>query len=181
VQAQRLSGLFRHPLFLSFTMKKTNLTLTIYEFDSIEELNEQAQILIKKSKEVVKNAYAPYSKFNVGAAVLLENGEIITGSNQENAAYPSGLCAERVAIFYANSLYPDVPVLAIAVTAYTNNDFIDTPVPPCGSCRQVISETENRFKTPIQIYLVSKHKISLIKDANMLLPLHFNGIHLEHT
>lgn len=156
-------------------MKQVDITLTSYEYNSPEELSQEEQILINKSKEAVKNAYAPYSKFNVGAAVLLANGEIIIGTNQENAAYPSGLCAERVAIFYANSKYPDVPVKAIAVTAFTNNKFIENPVPPCGSCRQVIVETQTRFKTPIKIYLVSKKKITLINDAKTLLPLNFDG------
>ena len=155
-------------------MKKVEITTTVYEYDSLEELSKEEQILINKSKEAVKNAYAPYSKFNVGAAVLLETGEIIIGTNQENAAYPSGICAERVAIFYANSKYPDVPVKAIAVSAFTNNKFIDSPVPPCGSCRQVILETETRFKTPIKIYLVSSNKITVIEDAKNLLPLNFD-------
>ena len=160
-------------------MKKVDIVLTTYEYDSVEELSQEEQVLINKSKEVVKNAYAPYSKFNVGAAVLLDNGEIITGTNQENAAYPSGLCAERVAIFYANSKYPKIPVKAIAVTAFTNNQFIEKPLPPCGSCRQVIVETETRFKTPIKIYLVSKDKITVIEDAKTLLPINFDEHFLD--
>ncbi|MCD6556282.1 MAG: cytidine deaminase [Bacteroidales bacterium] len=155
-------------------MKKKNITTVTYEYDSVDELSKYEQILIQKSKDIVKNAYAPYSKFQVGAAVLLENGEIITGTNQENAAYPSGLCAERVAVFYANSKYPDVPVKAIAVTAFTNNNFVKTPIPPCGSCRQVLVETETRFNTPIKIYLVSESKITVINDAKDLLPLNFD-------
>ena len=160
-------------------MKKVDIILTTFEYNSIDELSKEEQVLINKSKEVVKNAYAPYSKFNVGAAVLLANGEIITGTNQENAAYPSGLCAERVAIFYANSKYPDIPVKAIAVTAFTNNQFIEKPLPPCGSCRQVIVETETRFKTPIKIYLVSKDKITVIEDAKTLLPINFDEHFLD--
>lgn len=155
-------------------MNKVEIITTTYEYASIEELNEDEKILINKSKEAVKNAYAPYSKFSVGAAVLLENGEIITGTNQENAAYPSGLCAERVAIFYANSQYPNVAIRSIAVTAFTNNKFIETPLPPCGSCRQVIVESETRFNKPIKIYLVSKTKITVIEDAKTLLPLNFD-------
>ncbi len=155
-------------------MKKVDIITTTYEYDSVEEFNEVEKKLINKSKEAVKNAYAPYSKFNVGAAVLLANGEIISGTNQENAAYPSGLCAERVAIFYANSKFPEIPVKAIAVTAFTNNKFIETPIPPCGSCRQVIVETQTRFKTPIKIYLVSKNKITVIQDAKTLLPINFD-------
>ncbi len=161
-------------------MKQKNITTVTYEYDSLDELSKNEQILIQKSKDAVKNAYAPYSKFQVGAAVLLENGEIITGTNQENAAYPSGLCAERVAVFYANSKYPDVPVKAIAVTAFTNNNFVKTPIPPCGSCRQVLVETETRFQKPIKIYLVSESKITVINDAKDLLPLNFDESSLEN-
>lgn len=155
-------------------MEKKNITTVTYEYNSVAELSKEEQILIQESKDVVKNAYAPYSKFQVGAAVLLENGEIITGTNQENAAYPSGLCAERVAVFYANSKFPDIPVKAIAVTAFTNNNFVKTPIPPCGSCRQVLVETETRFQKPIKIYLVSESKITVINDAKDLLPLNFD-------
>ncbi|NOZ34881.1 MAG: cytidine deaminase [Chlorobi bacterium] len=160
-------------------MKKREITTVTYEY-SVEELSKEEQILINTSKDVVSHAYAPYSKFKVGAAVLLENGEIITGTNQENAAYPSGLCAERVAVFYANSKYPDVPVKAIAVTAFTNNNFVKTPVPPCGSCRQVLVETETRFNTPIKIYLVSETGITVIHDAKELLPLNFDESSLSN-
>jgi cytidine deaminase len=155
-------------------MKKVEIVTTVFEYDSVNELSQEDQNLIQKSKQGVKNAYAPYSKFHVGAAVLLENGEIITGTNQENAAYPSGLCAERVAIFYANSIFPDVPVKAIAVTAYTKDEFTTEPVPPCGSCRQVISESETRFDKPIRIILVGRSKIILIENSKALLPLHFD-------
>ena len=155
-------------------MRKVEITTITYEYDSIKELNEDEQLLINKSKNAVKNAYAPYSKFNVGAAVLLENGEIVIGTNQENAAYPSGLCAERVAIFYANSKYPNVAIKSIAVTAFTNNKFIENPLPPCGSCRQVIIESETRFNKPIKIYLVSNTKITVVEDAKDLLPLNFD-------
>jgi cytidine deaminase len=160
-------------------MKKVEIITTAYEYDSLIELSSEEQLLINESKNAVKKAYAPYSKFKVGAAVLLENGVIITGTNQENAAYPSGLCAERVALFYANSQYPEVAVKAIAVTAFTNNKFIENPLPPCGACRQVIVETETRFKTPIKIYLVSKEKITVIEDAKTLLPINFDEHYLE--
>ena len=155
-------------------MKKIDLITTICEYDSVKEFSGEEQELIKKCKEAIKTSYAPYSKFNVGAAVLLTNGIIVSGSNQENAAYPSGLCAERVAIFYANSKYPDIPVKALAITAFTKNEYTESPVPPCGSCRQVIIETETRFKTPIKIILVSRNKITVIDDAKTLLPLNFD-------
>ena len=160
-------------------MRKLEIKTTIYEYDSVEELNETEQILIQESKNIVKNAYAPYSKFSVGAAVLLENGEIITGTNQENAAYPSGLCAERVALFYANSKFPNVPIVAIAISAFTNDKFLESPVPPCGACRQVIIETETRFEKPIKIILVSQTKITVVEDAKTLLPLNFDEHFLD--
>lgn len=154
-------------------MKKIELSTTIFEYDNIEELSEQDQLLIKKSKEAAKKAYAPYSNFNVGASILLENGEIVEGNNQENAAYPSGLCAERVALFYANSKYPDVPVKTIAISVFTKNQYIEFPIPPCGSCRQVILETENRFKKPIKLILYGSKKIHIISDAAIILPFAF--------
>ncbi|HAZ03233.1 MAG TPA: cytidine deaminase, partial [Marinilabiliales bacterium] len=129
-------------------IKKEHIT-TVYEYDSAADLSSDLQKIIIESKEAALRAYAPYSNFNVGAAVLLSNGEVFSGNNQENAAYPSGLCAERVAIFYANSKYPNVPVLAIAICAFNKNGILKTPVPPCGSCRQVLLESEIRFKTPI--------------------------------
>jgi len=129
--------------------------------------------LVELAKAAAANAYSPYSKFNVGAAVLLANGEIITGNNQENAAYPSGLCAERVAVFFANAKYPNVPIKTIAVTARQTSGFLETPVPPCGACRQVLLETENRFDSPIKIILAAKEKISILESAKSLLPMSF--------
>ena len=126
---------------------------TIIEIYNFEELSKEKQDLINKAKEQVNKAYAPYSGFHVGAAIELENGIIITGSNQENSAYPSGLCAERVAMFYANSQYPEVAVKTLAIAAYTNGNFISDPVTPCGSCRQVLLETETRFEKDITILL----------------------------
>ena len=106
-------------------MQKKEIITTIFEYNSIKELPKDDILLIEKAKEAAKNSYSPYSTFKVGAAVLLENNEIIQGSNQENAAYPSGLCAERVALFYANSKFPEVKVKTIAITALMNNKFID--------------------------------------------------------
>src|SRR5699024_9590066 len=106
--------------------------------------------------EATRRSYAPYSHFSVGAAALLANGVVVTGTNQENAAYPSGLCAERTTLFYANSQYPDQAVVTLAIAARTEKDFIDTPIPPCGACRQVILETEKRYKQPIRILLYGK-------------------------
>lgn len=144
--------------------------VTIYLFD---ELNTEYQNLIRQAKEQVKKAYAPYSGFHVGAALQLENGEIFTGSNQENAAYPSGLCAERVAMFYANAQFPDVAVKTLAIAAFTNDSFLPDPVTPCGSCRQVLLETETRFDKDITVLLYGTEHVYLIENVKQLLPLCF--------
>ncbi len=156
-------------------MKRIDLTTSIDVFESAHELNPKEQELIQKAEEACNKAYAPYSEFNVGAAVLLENGEIITGSNQENAAYPSGLCAERTAMFYANANYPDIPVTAIAIIAKNKNGILNNPVAPCGACRQVLLETELRFNKPYDILLVGQSSIHKIKSSKDLLPLSFVG------
>lgn len=156
-------------------MKVTEIKINISEFNSIEDLNSEEMLLTNSAKEAAKNAYSPYSKFSVGAAVLLENNEIILGSNQENAAYPSGLCAERVAIFYANSKFPNVAIKSIAIAAKNENNYTEQPIPPCGACRQVMLETETRFKSPIKIILYSKNKIQIIDKATDLLPLNFTS------
>lgn len=156
-------------------MKKYDIKTTVFEFTDIEKLPEADRNLIKQAKQAAGKSYSPYSKFKVGAAVLLENGKTIQGNNQENAAYPSGLCAERVALFYANAEYPDTPVNAIAICAYNSeNRLTELPIPPCGSCRQVILETEDRFSYPIRIILTGRNKIYVIEKATQLLPLHFD-------
>ncbi len=156
-------------------MRTKEIKTIIHEYDSIDELSKEDIEIINKAKQAAQKAYAPYSKFNVGACVLLETGETIQGNNQENAAYPSGLCAERVAMFYANAEYPDVPVKTIAVCAYVNSKLLNEPVPPCGSCRQVLLESEMRFHLPIKIILIGENKILIIDNAKQLLPLNFNS------
>lgn len=156
-------------------MKTFDWKVTIHEYENVEALSAADAELAEKSKEAAMGAYAPYSQFSVGAAVRLANGKIITGNNQENAAYPSGLCAERVAIFYANAQYPNVPVEALAVIAMNSKkEFMKIPAPPCGSCRQVLLETEQRFKTPMKIILVGSESIRIIENAKSLLPLNFD-------
>lgn len=142
-------------------------------FCTLEELPEKEKILVEMAKSASINAYAPYSNFLVGAAVLLENGEIITGNNQENAAYPSGTCAERTAVFYANALHPNVAVKTIAVAAQNANGFLKDPIAPCGSCRQVLLETENRFGKPVRILLYGETEIAQLESVRDLLPLCF--------
>lgn len=155
-------------------MKDLTITsiIKVYTFD---ELNKAEQDLMTSAMEATTRSYAPYSKFSVGAAALLANGIVITGTNQENAAYPSGLCAERTTLFYANSQYPDQPVLTLAIAARTEKDFIDLPIPPCGACRQVILETEKRYKQPIRILLYGKKEIYEVKSIGDLLPLSFDA------
>ncbi|MCF8370347.1 MAG: cytidine deaminase [Bacteroidales bacterium] len=160
-------------------MIKTELAIEFFEIESMDELSENEQRLIKLSKEATKNSYAPYSNFYVGAAVLLESGETILGANQENAAYPSGLCAERVALFYANSKYPQQAVCAIAIAAANQKGILNELIAPCGSCRQVMLETEQRYEKEIKIFLVGDEKVFLINGVQSLLPMHFNKSHLS--
>lgn len=156
-------------------MKEVEIKSTILEYNQIEELPKEDIFLIEKAKESAMNAWAPYSNFKVGVALLLENNKVVTGNNQENAAYPSGLCAERVALMYANSKYPDVAVKTIAICAFTNNSFTQKPVPPCGSCRQVVMETEQRFSKPVKLVLHGTDKTYVVSSIKDLLPLNFNS------
>ena len=156
-------------------VQRNEIITTILEYSNIDELSSNDQKLAIHAKGAAQKAWAPYSKFRVGAALLLENGQIIEGNNQENSAYPSGLCAERVALFYANAQYPNVAVVALAIAAYSPNGLVSTPIPPCGACRQVLLETTQRFNTPIRLILCSSKKINIICDAKQLLPLQFNG------
>ncbi|MDA3954982.1 MAG: cytidine deaminase [Bacteroidales bacterium] len=155
-------------------MIKREIKSVLVDYNSPAELNEDMQNLMQKAKEAAEKAYAPYSNFKVGAAVLLENNEIIEGSNQENAAYPSGLCAERVAIFYANSQYPNIKIKAIAITASTKDGFVEDPIPPCGSCLQVMLESEQRANKPIKVLLYGTNKITIAEDIKQFLPVYFN-------
>jgi len=155
-------------------MQKKEYTTIVYEYD-IQEVSPADLELIEQAKAATQRSYSPYSKFSVGAALRLSNGLIIQGNNQENAAYPSGLCAERVAVFYANSMYPDLAVEALAVSVFTKGAFLETPAPPCGSCRQVLLETEIRFNKPIRIILVGNKKVQIIENVKSLLPINFDN------
>lgn len=140
---------------------------------TVEELSIADQALILNAKEATQRAYAPYSQFKVGAALLLVNGEIVTGNNQENAAYPSGICAERVALFYAQSRYPDVAIRCLAIAAV--GDMPSTTfITPCGACRQVMVECEKRGMLPMRILLCSETEVLEIDTAADLLPLKFD-------
>lgn len=156
-------------------MKEITITTQFSVYDSITELPSEIQNLMEQAVAVRKNAYAPYSKFRVGTALILDNGKIILGSNQENAAYPSGLCAERVAIFHAGAVYPDAKILKMAITAASDSNKTTTPIPPCGSCRQSIAEYEIKQDTPIEIYFMGETG-AIYKSASLknLLPFMFH-------
>lgn len=153
------------------------IDLRIYAY---EELNAADRELIDNAREATRRSYAPYSHFSVGAAARLANGLLVTGTNQENAAYPSGLCAERTTLFYANSQYPDEPVETLAIAARNEQgDFLDNPIPPCGACRQVMLETEKRFAHPMRVLLYGKQGIYEVKSVGDLLPLSFDASAME--
>lgn len=161
-------------------MKKFTITSTVEEYASPSELNADDQTLLEKAREAGRNAYAPYSAFYVGAALRLANGVVVTGSNQENVAYPSGLCAERVAIFHAGATYPDVAVDTIAVNCTSTRFTVDRPLSPCGACRQVIAEYERKGGKDIRILLSGEtgavYAVASIRD---LLPLSFEADELK--
>ncbi len=145
------------------------------EFDDISDLTSADQSLLNSSIEIAHTAYAPYSNFKVGAAILLKNGEVIVGNNQENIAYPSGLCAERVAIFHAGATHPNEPISTIAIYAESEVLPVDTPISPCGACRQVIMEYRQKQSTPIRVILKpQKGKIWVFECVSDLLPYAFD-------
>lgn len=156
-------------------MKELNLQISIRIY-RYEELCVADRELLDAARQATYRSYAPYSHFSVGAAARLANGTIVTGTNQENAAYPSGLCAERTTLFYANSQYPDQPVETLAIAARNEQgEFLAEPIPPCGACRQVMLETEKRFKHPIRILLSGAKGIYELKNVGELLPLSFDA------
>ena len=161
-------------------MKKQNIAFELEVYESLEELLEGDQKLMLRAVEARKDAYAPYSNFQVGAALLLENGEVVIGNNQENACYPAGLCAERVAIFQAGAKYPNVVIKSIAISATSVNYKVDTPAAPCGNCRQSISEYEVKQKQPIQLLMMGEvGKVLKCNSIGDILPLAFNNSFLK--
>ena len=154
-------------------MRKKEIQIFVYEYDSVAELSEVDKKLVLAARAASENAYAPYSNFQVGAALILESGEVIKGNNQENADFTDGLCAERVALFYANANYPDTKVLAMAVSAKNANGLLKEPAQPCGSCRQAIVESEARFNHSIRLIMDGANKIMVVESAESLLPFAF--------
>lgn len=156
-------------------MKEITISTLISVYNGINDIPSDVKSLMLQAIETRKNAYAPYSKFRVGAAILLENGKIVLGSNQENAAYPSGLCAERVAIFQAGAIYPNIKIVKLAITAASDTNPTTSPIPPCGSCRQSIAEYEFKQDTPIEIYFMGESgEVYKSNSINNLLPFSFD-------
>jgi len=149
---------------------------TLYHFD---ELSDADRALVLAAQDATRRSYAPYSHFHVGAAVRLDNGTVVTGSNQENAAFPSGLCAERTALFYAGAQYPDHAVEALAIAAADADGLTSAPTPPCGACRQVMLETEARAGRPMRILLYGTQGVYVFEGVGQLLPLTFDGNFLK--
>lgn len=160
-------------------MRKIEIKTSATVFNDISELSTEDKMLMNKAIEARKKAYAPYSKFSVGAALLLENNEIVTGNNQENAAYPSGMCAERVAIWKAGSDFPNVKILKLAISACSSISKVDKPVGPCGACRQSLSEYEIKQKQPFPIIFMGEvGEIVKTESLDSLLPFSFDSSYL---
>ena len=157
-------------------MTNKEIKIAYHEFLSLDELETKDRELAQAAIEATGLSYAPYSNFNVGAAVRFEDGIIIKGSNQENAAYPSGLCAERTALFYASSSRPDKAITAIAIAAAQNGNLCQTPATPCGACRQVMAQYQFKSGQPMMILLVGARKIWKFEKVDDLLPLIFDSI-----
>jgi cytidine deaminase len=157
-------------------MEQKSIVIHYDEYQKNEGLETKDRELLQSAVEAANSAYAPYSNFNVGAAVRLSNGEVISANNQENAAYPSGLCAERVAIFYAHAKYPDAYIVSLAVTAKVNGLQCETPTYPCGACRQVLAESEQRGGHPIKIIIGGEKITQVVKSTDSLLPFVFDNL-----
>ena len=156
-------------------MKEQNLNIR-YMVVQLSELSQQEQELVNRAKAATSNAYANYSHFYVGAALLLGDGRIVIGANQENAAFGVTLCAERSAIFAAQAQQPGKAILAIAIAARTENGFTKQPISPCGSCRQVMVEIEKRYQQPLHIVLYGENAIYVIESIKNLMPLSFENL-----
>jgi cytidine deaminase len=161
-------------------MKKERFEFEYENYASVDELPEADAILLRRAKEATKQAYAPYSNFHVAAAARLANGEIISGTNQENASYPVGICAERVLLSAASAVYPDQPIVSIAVTYDSRSVNSDHPVAPCGMCRQALQEFEGRFQQPIRLIMGGMSgEIMVLPSTSHLLPFSFGKSELN--
>ena len=155
---------------------KKKITIEYQEFKSITSLPEDDALLLKEAVSATDLSYSPYSKFRVGAAVRMANGQILKASNQESAAFPSGLCAERSVLFYAFSKYPGVAVEALAIAAKKSKKLTATPTRPCGACIQVMLDAQNRGGKPVKVILGAAEKIEVISSVNDLIPFSFDNL-----
>ena len=161
-------------------MKKENYSFAFDVYDSIDELDSQDAWLLREARGVTEAAYAPYSNFNVGAVAKMANGEIVAGTNQENASYPAGICAERVLLSSAATLYPQIAIETIAISYNNMNGISDHPISPCGICRQTLSEYEERMNHPIRLILSGlEGRVYIIEKSSNLLPLSFGSEDLK--
>tara|TARA_B100000287_G_C20367317_1_gene676312 strand:- start:129 stop:620 length:492 start_codon:yes stop_codon:yes gene_type:complete len=152
---------------------KKNFTFSYQEVFSLEDISDSDKELMDRATDAMKSSYSSYSNFSVGAALILENNQIVIGSNQENASFPCGICAERVALFSSSANFPNLRIKTIAITAKSENFDIQEPVGPCGACRQVLLEYEEKQNSNIEILLFDMKKIIKIERAKDLLPLYF--------
>jgi cytidine deaminase len=161
-------------------MKKQEHIFSYEVYGSAEELDPEDTALLNQARAATKDAYAPYSHFRVGAAARLENGQVVSGTNQENASFPAGICAERVLLSAASSLYPNVPIVTLAISYDNDNGPSDHPISPCGICRQSLQEFEMRTGQPIRLLLGGREgKVFSIPAAGLLLPLAFTAEELR--
>ena len=157
-------------------MTNKEIKIGYREYGSVSDLPAADKELADAAIQAIESAYAPYSRFNVGAAVMFEDGEIIKGSNQENAAYPSGLCAERTALFYASAGRPEKKMAAIAIAAAQNGEICKNPVTPCGACRQVMAQYQTKSGCPMKVILAGADKVWVFEKVDDLLPFIFDSI-----
>jgi len=160
-------------------MSELQLTINYEEFSSVTEMSAEDQELVAKALEAQKGSYSPYSRFQVGAALKLANGLVVKGANQENVAYPSGLCAERTAMFWAGANYPDVPLDTLVIAGSNNGELCESPASPCGSCRQVMAEYQKKHKRPLKVILVGSKRIRKFHRVDDLLPFIFDSLKME--
>ena len=157
-------------------MKEITLKINYTEYDSVKEMSKEDQELVKAALEAQKGSYSPYSKFQVGAALRLVDGTIVKGANQENAAYPSGLCAERTAMFWASANYPDVAFDTLAIAGADHGVLCESPASPCGSCRQVMAEYQKKFGRPLKTIWVGAKRIRKFENVDDIPPFIFDSL-----
>ena len=157
-------------------MTSKEIRIAFNEYESLDQLDPRDKELAEAAIEATKTSYAPYSRFNVGAAVRLDNGTIVKGSNQENAAYPSGICAERTTMFYASATYPEATMTTLAIAASQEGIVCENPVSPCGACRQVMAQYQLKGGRNLEIILIGSTKIWKFEKVDDLLPLIFDNI-----